>query len=117
MKSLLKIVLTAAAVVVLSYLLPGVEVSGFAAALIVAAVLAVLRVLVKPVLIVLTFPITVVTLGLFLLVVNAIIILIADGFISGFAVRNIWWAVLFSVLLSFMQSILYSMLKEDKKKA
>ncbi|MFC7358002.1 phage holin family protein [Jejudonia soesokkakensis] len=114
MKLLLKLVLTAVAVLILAYVLPGVSVSGFIAALIVAVVLAVLRLIVKPILVVLTLPVTIITLGLFLLVINAVIILIADEFIGGFSVSNFWWALIFSLLLSFLQSIFYSFVEEKK---
>ena len=114
MKLILRLLLTAVAVLILAYVLPGVEVAGYTSAIIVAVVLALLRLVVRPILIILTLPITIVTLGLFLLVINAIIILLADYFIDGFAVRNIWWALLFSLLLSFLQSVLYSFLKKDK---
>jgi putative membrane protein len=56
-----------------------------------------------------------VTLGLFLLVINALIILLADKFLDGFSVSGFWIALLFSLLLSFLQSILFSILKEDKR--
>jgi len=114
MQTILKILLTAVAVMILSYILPGVEVASYWAAIIVAVVLGLLRLIVKPVLVFLTFPITLVTLGLFLLVINAIIILMADYFISGFAVKNFWWALAFSLLLSLLQSILHSIVKKDK---
>tara|TARA_R100000935_G_scaffold27288_1_gene47335 strand:+ start:10236 stop:10580 length:345 start_codon:yes stop_codon:yes gene_type:complete len=114
MNWILKLLLTAVAVIVLAYILPGVEVSGYLSAIIVAVVLAILRLVVKPILVVLTFPVTVITLGLFLLIINAVIILLADFFIGGFAVRNIWWALIFSVLLSFLQSILHSLVSEKK---
>ena len=114
MKTILRILLTAVAVIILAYVLPGVAVASYWSAIIVAVVLALLRLLVKPVLVVLTFPITVVTLGLFLLVINAVIILMADYFIDGFAVKNIWWAIVFSLLLSFLQSVLHSILKKEK---
>lgn len=114
MKFILKILLTAVAVLILAYLLPGIQVESYGSAVIVAIVLAILRLIVKPILVVLTFPITVITLGLFLLVINAIMILMADYFIDGFAVKNIWWAIGFSILLSFLQSVLYSILKEKK---
>ncbi len=114
MKLLLRLLLTAVAVVILAYILPGVEVQGYGSAVIVAVVLALLRLTVKPILIILTLSVTIITLGLFLLIINAMIVLLADYFIDGFAVRNIWWALLFSLLLSFLQSILYSMLKKDK---
>jgi len=59
-------------------------------------------------------PITVLTLGLFLLVINAIIILIAADLIDGFQVASFWWAIIFSLLLAFLQAILHSVLKEDQ---
>lgn len=112
----MKLVLSAIAVIILAKLLPGVTIDDtFTTPLIVALVLAILNVLVKPILIILTLPITILTLGLFLLVVNAIIILLADKLIDGFGVSSIWTAILFSLLLSFLQSILYSVLKDDKK--
>ena len=116
MKFLLRMLLSALAVVILSKVLPGVGVDSYVTAIIVAVVLSLLNFLIKPLLIVLTLPITIITLGVFLLFINAIIILLADYFIAGFSVQNIWWALLFSLLLSFLQSILFSLLKEDKKK-
>ncbi len=113
MKTFIRVLLTALAVVLLSKILPGVAVEGYVSAIIVAVVIALLRFIVKPVLVLLTFPVTVVTLGLFLLVINAIIILLADYFVSDFAVDGFWWALLFSLLLSFVQSILFSILDKD----
>ena len=115
MKWILRLLLTALAVVILSKVLPGVSVDTYVTALIVAVVLSLLNFLVKPVLVILTLPITILTLGIFLLFINAIIILLADYFISGFSVSSIWWAILFSLLLSILQSILHSILKDDKK--
>lgn len=112
MKLILRLLLTALAVVILSYVLPGVSVEGYFSAILVAVVLALLRLTVKPIIILLTLPVTIVTLGLFLLFINAFIILLADYFVSGFSVASIWWALLFSLLLSFLQSMLFSMLKE-----
>jgi putative membrane protein len=116
MNFIIRMLLSALAVIILSYVLPGVEVNTFTTALLVAIALSLLNFLVKPILVILTLPITIVTLGLFLLIVNAIIILLAANFIDGFQVANIWWAIAFSVLLSCLQSILYSILKKDKKK-
>tara|TARA_R110002124_G_scaffold287364_1_gene474044 strand:- start:79793 stop:80137 length:345 start_codon:yes stop_codon:yes gene_type:complete len=113
MKLILKLLLTAIAVVILAKILPGVAVDGYGSAILVAVVLGILRLIVKPVLIILTLPVTIITLGLFLLFINAFIILLADYFIGGFAVQNVWWALLFSLLLSFFQSILFSVF--DKK--
>ena len=114
MKTILKILLTAVAVIVLEYILPGITVNSYWSAVWVAIVLSLLHLFVKPILVVLTFPITVVTLGLFLLVINAFIIMMAAYFIDGFTVKNIWWALAFSLLLSLLQSILHSPLKKEK---
>jgi len=114
MKLIIKLLLTAVAVVILAKILPGVAVGGYVSAIIVAVVLALLRLIVKPILVFLTFPVTIITLGLFLLVINAVIILMADAFIDGFAVDNFWWALLFSLLLSFIQSIFNSFIEEKK---
>jgi putative membrane protein len=72
-------------------------------------------IIVKPILVILTIPITIVTLGLFLFVINACIILPADNFIDGFGVNGFWTALLFSILLSICQSIAYSVLKDKRK--
>ncbi len=108
--------LTAIAVVILAQILPGVQVDGYTSAIIVAIVLGLLRIFVRPILILFTLPITILTLGLFLFIINAGIILLADKLIDGFAVSGFWYALLFSLLLSFFQSILYSFLKEKKQK-
>jgi putative membrane protein len=115
MKLIVKILLTALAVLVLANILPGVYVENFTSAVIVALVLGLLRVTVKPLLILFTLPATIVTLGLFLLVINALIILLADYFISGFEVAGFLVALLFSLLLSIFQSFLYSLVKEKKE--
>ncbi|MCB0454082.1 MAG: phage holin family protein [Aequorivita sp.] len=114
MKLIIKLLLTALAVVILAKILPGVAVESYGSAIIVAIVIALLRFLVKPILVILTLPITIVTFGLFLLVINAIIILMAGYFVDDFEVVSIWWALLFSLLLSLFQSILFSLLPEDK---
>lgn len=114
MKLIMRLLLNAIAVVILSYILPGVGVDSMFTAIIVAVVLSILNFLVKPLLVILTLPITVLTLGLFLLVINAIIILIAAELIDGFQVASFWWAVIFSLLLAFLQAILHSVLKEDQ---
>ncbi|MBC6999703.1 phage holin family protein [Cytophaga sp. FL35] len=113
MKLILRILLSALAVVILSKILPNVSVDSYLTAVIVAVVLSLLNLIVKPILVIFTLPVTILTLGLFLLIINAIIILLADNLIDGFSVDGIWWALLFSLLLSFLQSILFSLLKED----
>ena len=106
MNFLVRMLLSALAVIIVSYLLPGVVVEGFFAALIVAVLLSILNAIVKPILVVLTIPLTVFTLGLFLLVINALIILMADAIVPDFYVEGFWWALLFSVLLSLVNALL-----------
>ncbi len=115
MKLILRILLSALAVVILSKILPHVSVDNYFTAIVVAIVLSLLNFIVKPILVILTLPVTIVTFGLFLLIINAIIILLADNLIGGFNVDGIWWALLFSLLLSFLQSLLFSLLKDKDK--
>ena len=106
MKQIVQLLVNALAVVLIANLLPGVAVASLGTAVWVALILSILNLLVKPILIVLTLPITVLTLGLFLLIINAIIISMADALISGFTVNGIGIAILFSLLLSILQSVL-----------
>lgn len=116
MNFLIRLLINALAVFILAYVLSGVTVDGYVGAIIVAVVLSILNFLVKPLLVVLTLPVTIVTFGLFLLVINALIILLADKLIDGFAVSSFWTALLFSILLSVLQSILRSVFADTKKK-
>ena len=115
MNLIIRLLLNALAVFILANILNGVSVDGYTGAIIVAIVLSILNLLVKPILVILTLPVTILTLGLFLLVINALIILLADKLIDGFNVSSFWTAILFSVLLSILQSLLQSFLKDDKK--
>ena len=114
MKLIVKLLLTAVAVVILAKILPGVAVEGYVSAIIVAVVLGLLRFIVRPILVILTLPVTIITLGLFLLFINAFIILLADYFVAGFEVINVWWALLFSLLLSVLQSIFFSIFDKNE---
>lgn len=114
MNFILRMLLTALAVLLLANILPGVSVESYWIAVLVAVVLSLLNLLVKPLLVILTLPVTLITLGLFLLVINAIIILLASKLVSGFAVDGFWTALLFSLLLSLLQAILFTFLKDDK---
>jgi putative membrane protein len=105
MNWLIRLLLNGLAVVLAAYLLPGVSVYGYGTALIVALVLAIVNLLVKPILILLTIPITILTLGLFLLVINAAIILFVDNLVTGFVVDGFWWALIFSLILSVFNSV------------
>jgi len=113
MKLIIRILLTAVAVFLIAEFLPGISVINYWTAVIVAVVLALLNLIVKPILVLLTLPVTILTLGLFLLVINAIIILLAGSFVDGFGVDGFWIALIFSLLLSIFQSILYSILGSD----
>ncbi len=112
MNFLLRIFITGAIVYGLAYILPGIHINTFWTGIVLALVLAVLNGIIKPIIVILTFPITLLTLGLFLFVINALIILLADKFIGGFSVDGFWWALLFSLLLSVITSILF---RETKK--
>lgn len=108
MKFIAQLIVSALAVIVSSMILPGVHVDNALTAIIVAAVLAFLNTIVKPVLVLLTIPITMVTLGIFLLVINAFIILMAAKIVDGFHVSGFWIALLFSLLLSLVTAVFES---------
>ncbi len=112
---LLKIVISSLAVFLAAYLLPGIHVDNYVEAILVAVVLALLNGFVKPVLIILTIPFTVFTLGLFLLVINAAMVLLAAHFVEGFHVDGFWWALLFSIVLSVITSIMEGLGKSGKR--
>ncbi|ULQ51611.1 phage holin family protein [Flavihumibacter fluvii] len=108
MNFLVRLLISALVAFGLSYLLPGIHIDSFVTALILALVLAILNTLLKPIMVILTLPITIVTFGLFLLVINAAIIMLASKMVDGFKVDGFWWALLFSILLSVATSILQS---------
>ena len=108
MKSfLIKVLVTSVNAFILAYILDGVEIKDYFTAIIVAFVLALLDAFVKPLLILLTLPATLFTLGLFLFVINACIILLDAHFVGGFQVDGFWYALLFSILLSFFNSLVH----------
>jgi len=111
----MRFLLNGLAVLLTGYLLQrGVHIENYGYALLVVVVLAIANVLVKPILIIFTIPVTVVTLGLFLLVINAVIILLVDYFVPGFEVNGFWWALGFSLILSIFNSIVTDLTKEKK---
>ncbi len=99
---LLNWLIMAVAVIITAYALPGVTVSGFWVALIVAIVLGILNAFIKPILILLTLPINILTLGLFTFVINALLIMFASAVTPGFKVNGFGWALLFSIVLSIV---------------
>jgi putative membrane protein len=112
---IIKILVTAALVMILSNILPGVHIDNFWTAIVVALVLSLLDTFIKPLLILFTLPATIFTFGLFLFVINAVVILIDSHFVHGFKVDNFWWALLFSILLSFLRSLIEKVERNDAK--
>ena len=114
MKLLIRIIITSVLVLLISHFMKGVHVAGFITALLVAVVLGLLNIFIKPIFVLLTLPFTIFTLGLFLLVINAIIILLCTNIVGGFSVDSFWTALLFSVVLSISQSVMYAIVGKDK---
>lgn len=110
---------TALAVLFAAWILKGVKVDNTITALIVAICLGLLNTFVKPLLVLLTIPITVFTLGLFLLVINIIIVLLVDDWISGFSVSSWFTALVFSFIVSFVASLIEKLIgvpKDDEER-
>lgn len=114
MNMIIRFLLSGVAVMLTAYLLPGAHIQDYWAALLVAVLISVSNVVVKPILVLFTIPITILTLGLFLLVINAIIILMVDYFVDGFSVDNFWWALAFSLILSVFNSLFADLTKSKK---
>lgn len=111
MNLLINLLINGFAVFVTAYLLPGVTVDSFFTALVVAIVLGIVNMFLKPILFILTLPVTVVTLGLFAFILNGILILLISSFVPGFAVKNLFWAIIFSLVLSLVNSFLHALTK------
>jgi putative membrane protein len=107
---LLKWLIMAVSIIVSAYLIPGVKVSGFFAALWVALFLGIVNILIKPILILITLPINILTLGLFTFIINAMLILLGSSVVKGFEVGGFWVAVIFSIVLSLINYALGSLL-------
>ncbi len=100
------------AIIIASYLLEGIRVSGFFSAFFAAAMLGILNAFFRPILLILTLPINIMTLGLFTFVINAIMLMMASGVISGFEVSGFWSAVFGSLLISIVSWILTSFINK-----
>lgn len=114
MNLIIRLLVTAVVAFFLTKVLSGVHFDGFSTALIFAIVLAVLNLIVTPFLKILGLPLTIITLGLFSLVINALVILIADYFIDGMKVDGFWWAFIFSIALSLITSLLSGIFSSSK---
>ena len=111
MRLILKWLLSAAALLAVAYLYGGVAVAGFGAAMVAALVIGLLNLVVRPVLVVLTIPITLLTLGLFLFVINALMFWAASGVLSGFHVNGFWAALIGSLIYSALGVVIDAVLK------
>jgi len=105
-------ILNAVALLIVAYILPGISVASFWSALIAALVLGLMNTLVKPVLVFLTLPITIVTLGLFLLVLNALVLWFAGSILKGFHVAGFWWALAGAFIYSVISGLLSRVLAQ-----
>lgn len=115
MRFLIRIIVIAAVSFALARVLRGINIDTFWTAIVFALVLAILNIFVRPLLILFTLPVTILTLGLFLFVINAIVVLLASKFVEGITIANFWWGLLFSLILSVVSSILNRELERDKR--
>ena len=113
MKTIIHWVVSALAILITAYVLPGVHVDGLVTALILAVVLGVINAFLRPLLIILTLPITILTLGLFVLIINGLLVLLASYIVPGFTVDSFWWAFLFGIVLAIVSSVLHMLEKEE----
>jgi putative membrane protein len=112
---LLKILVSSIAVYITSWLLPGVHVEQFYISILVALVLGLINTFLKPVLVYLTIPITIFSFGLFLLVINAGLVILVSRIVPGFTVDGFWWAVAFSIILSIINGLLNIPVREKQR--
>jgi putative membrane protein len=115
MDLLSRLIVGVLAILITAWLLPGVHIDGVMTAIILAVVISFLNTILKPILIILTIPVTILTLGLFLLVINALLILLSAEIVSGFTVSSYWTALAFSLILSLISSILHGLNKRPRK--
>ncbi len=115
MKQIVKLVITAIAALLTSKLLPGVIINDWVDAVLLAAILALFNTFLKPIIVVLTIPVTIVSLGLFLLVINAGLVMLADYILPGFAVSGFWTALFFSIILTIITWLLEAIFLDKKK--
>jgi len=112
---LIRWLILTAAIMFTSYLMSGIQVAGFSNALLAAAILGILNAFFRPILIILTLPINILSLGLFTFIINALLLMMASGVISGFEVKGFWSAVFGSLIISIINGILGSWFSERGK--
>jgi len=101
-------IISAIAIIVAAYLIPGVHVT-ILSAFVLAVVLGIINIFIRPVLLIITLPLNVITLGLFTFVINALLIMLAALIVPGFTVDGFWWALLFAVVLSLVNAVFHAM--------
>ena len=116
MRFIIRILFIAVVSYALAHILRGIHIDTFWTAIVFAVVLAILNIFVKPLIILLTLPVTILTLGLFLFVINAIVVLLASRFVNGISIASFGWALLFSLLLSIITSILDREIEKDRRR-
>ena len=109
MRLIIKLSISTIAIFVTAYIVPGVKIDSFVTAAVVAIVLGVLNIFVKPILVILTLPINILTLGLFMIVINAFLVFIASLIVPGFSLSSVLSAIIFSLIFSLANSFLYSL--------
>jgi putative membrane protein len=114
MRILLVWLINAIALIAVAYLLPSISVSSFTSALIAALVLGLVNAIIRPVLVLLTLPVTVITLGLFILVINALLFWFVGSILQGFHVQGFWGAFIGSILFSIVSWLLSTLVLKDR---
>lgn len=114
MNLVIRILVTAGLVMLIAHLLPGVKVDSFIQSVYVAIILGLLNVFIKPIIFLFTLPVTILTLGLFLLVINALLVLLCSNIVGGFHVESFWTAMFFSIILSISQSLVFKLTGKDE---
>jgi len=111
MKLLAEWIVRAFVLLVTTYIVPGFHIDSFTTALVVAAVLAILNLLLKPILVIFTLPATILTLGLFMFVINAVLLLIASNIVAGFKIDSFFTAIVASIIITIVSSLLNAIIK------
>lgn len=112
MKTIIHFLVSTLAILITAYVLPGVHVAGFISAFVLAVILGVINTILRPILILLTLPLTILTLGLFALVINALLIMLASSIVPGFTIDGFLWAFLFGIVLALVSFVLGALEKE-----
>ncbi len=114
MRLILRLLVTAAVAFIIAQVLPGIHVNDYGTAILFALVLSLLNIVLRPLLILFTLPLTILTFGLFLFIINTITVLLASDWVKGFEIDSFGWGLLFSLLLTIITSSLFR--EEERQK-